>query len=196
MADGHSIADDEVHEEAARVCVERHPEKDWQLMANFNIEAIKQALTKSFDFGNLYTVKISKLQGISTIYACKVSTPGLGIEAAQNGITGSGQMIVTPGKQTNEDLKITFYNTGAEYNAVYNYKKSIYNPDTNSFGYHYAIITDITVQSFTRTGTSRQIMSFKDCVLSSMGGLDFAFNADNVQTFDTSWAVKSMSHNI
>lgn len=164
-------------------------------MASFDMDSIKSVLANTrFDFGTHYEVTMSIMDSQLTMMAKEVKTPGMTMTFLDNGKTGTGLLLGTPQAVTHETLTITFMSTGKEYAALRAQFMKNFNQDTNSFGYHDEIKFDISIKSYDRSGKPLQEFKFTDAILNNLGGLDFSYDAAQIQVFDVTFSVKKIEH--
>ena len=79
---------------------------------------------------------------------------------------------------------MTIYNTGPELKIMHLWLAETYNQATRSYGYYDDVKCDLKVMQFATNGELVQTMTFTDCTIYNLGGLNFSYApATEAQTF-------------
>ena len=111
-----------------------------------------------------------------------ITLPQLAIDSEQTYVGGTIAMVPNGFQQGNLDL--TIYNTGPELKIMHLWLSETYNQATRSYGYFDDIKCDLKVMQFATNGALAQTMTFTDCTIYNLGGINFSYApATEAQTF-------------
>lgn len=111
-----------------------------------------------------------------------ITLPQLAIDSEQTYVGGTIAMVPNGFQQGNLDL--TIYNTGPELKIMHLWLSETYNQSSRSYGYFDDIKCDLKVMQFATNGVLAQTMTFTDCTIYNLGGINFSYApATEVQTF-------------
>lgn len=151
-----------------------------------NISNFISAVNRSSGFlpGNRYRVVINKLNSANfSLFCSKVDLPG--IDYVQADFDIGGKMLHTPSKVSLGDLQLTFYNTGKELKAFYQYcDNNVYNNNTHAVGYYDDVAMNISVYEYNRHGSLIITREYSKCIIKSISPLSLSYNeSTEVQNF-------------
>ncbi len=111
-----------------------------------------------------------------------VTLPQLAVDSEQTYVGGTIAMVPNGFQPGNLDL--TIYNTGPELKIMHLWLAETYNQATRSYGYFDDIKCDLKIMQFATNGDLVQTMTFTDCTIYNLGGMNFSYApATEIQTF-------------
>ena len=111
-----------------------------------------------------------------------VTLPQLAIDSEQTYVGGTIAMVPNGFQPGNLDL--TIYNTGPELKIMHLWLAETYNQASRSYGYFDDVKCDLKVMQFATNGDLVQTMTFTDCTIYNLGGMNFSYApATEIQTF-------------
>ncbi len=111
-----------------------------------------------------------------------VTLPQLAIDSEQTYVGGTIAMVPNGFQPGNLDL--TIYNTGPELKIMHLWLAETYNQSSRSYGYFDDIKCDLKIMQFATNGDLVQTMTFTDCTIYNLGGMNFSYApATEIQTF-------------
>lgn len=111
-----------------------------------------------------------------------VTLPQLAIDSEQTYVGGTIAMVPNGFQPGNLDL--TIYNTGPELKIMHMWLAETYNQASRSYGYFDDIKCDLKIMQFATNGDLVQTMTFTDCTIYNLGGMNFSYApATEIQTF-------------
>lgn len=158
-----------------------------------SIEHFKSAVANTTGFltGNRYKVTLSKLNsGNLSLFCNKVDLPS--IDYTQVDLDIGGKLVHVPSKYALGDIQLTFYNTGPELLAIYNFcNANVYMPN-HAIGYYDDIAMDIQVVEYNTADTVILTRKFRSCILKSVSTISLAYaESTEVQQFTISFSCGS-----
>ncbi len=140
---------------------------------------------------NRYTAKFSggkfwpAYSDIIDYMICSISLPQTTIENETVYVGGAAAMIPNGFQQGQLDMVV--YNTGPELLVFQKWMQATYDQAKRTYGYYDDIKGDLQVTQYTTDGNPVQVFTFTDCVIYTMGGLQFGYESQtNPQTFNVS----------
>lgn len=111
-----------------------------------------------------------------------ITLPQLAIDSEPTYVGGTTVMVPNGFQQGN--LDITLYNTGPELKIMHMWLAETYNQSNRAYGYFDDVKCDLKVMQFATNGDLVQTMTFTDCTIYNLGGLNFNYApTTEIQTF-------------
>ena len=134
------------------------------------------------------TSKITFLgeNNIFGLMARKISSPEVDLQSISYDAGGYDAQNIQGYKPGS--VNMSCFDTGKEYDLLYKYFSTVYNPQTGAYAYPDDIALDISIFEYDTTGKQREWHTYQRCFIYKFGGKEYSHDpVDRFPTFDISF---------